>query len=1169
MTLKTALVIAGDASGAVKAADQAAAAMGKVSTATESAERQARLAANGVTRFAGTLEGAAGAAIGASAAGERLAQVEGEVARATATATRRTAEQTKASNDNAAAANRHAFATRNLGQQFGDLGLSIAGGISPARAFGQQAGQMGYALSEMGGKAGAVGAFLVGPWGIALTVGIAVLAPFIEQLFKTGDAADQAKDALADFAKYESTIGNFVDNLTGRLRLQNRELVINAQLTAKKAAAGALKTVQENSSAGFALVRALATSGPTSFREGATGRSGNRDIDRALAGSNGSVVALSQNVRALADAGKAPRQLADTLTDLAAKAAFAAREVHANTADVREYGVLLQGGTVHTQEAVRATIQLATAHDKASRAAAGLSSEQAKLNALFDQPYSAGRETQITAQTQRVIAAQRAVDASHERSSRSRHRGAGAAIGEFGQGASARLAAIGEAFDETPPAVKRVNTAVREIDQIMRGLREKKPTGFATMLSEAERLKGVVQSGLTQPLRDFVKSQQESFAIGEALLAGEQTRADTLRTINGLERNMRALTDAEKGTVEGTVLALAAQARQLDILHAKQQVYLDGLGQIKGIVQDATQAFVRGDLGQFIKTPGKLLDAFQSLQGEALFNKLFDGAFRDLQDAVTGTSIAGDAAGRMAQAVDAVTVQTNRTTAALGQLGAAASAAAGVVAPGAAGAAIGTPGAAPETMGREVVVRANQSPTGLFVDAIGKVAGKIGDILGVHDPKAFGKAIGTAAGKGLEGAATGSFVNGIAGAVGIKLNKTGSQIGGAIGGVTGIPGGAIIGSILGGAIGSLFGKSKTNGSAGISIANGQFAADKGTGANGTLARQASGLAAGVANALSQIAQQLGGGVGSAGGVTIGVNNGNTHVNAVGGTIGKKGSGDVNFGDDADAAVSYAIGALIGKGAVTGLSAAVAKALQSSTDINAALSEALKVRDLELTIGGIGAQLNKAFADFENQAKDRVRIAQQYGFDVIAIEKRNADDRGKLADQLAKAQVGSIQQLLEDMQQGSLFEGSAVDKITALTASIAKAQSDLDAGVEGAGDTLSGLLQQRLTAGKDAFGTTSGYADIRQQTVNQAQAAIAAANARIIAAQAKPASDPALVATNEALDENNDQNAEMLARLKSIDARLESLANAPKSSGSTFPPFFSDARATFAANNPFK
>ncbi|PZU56116.1 MAG: hypothetical protein DI547_17275, partial [Sphingobium sp.] len=177
-----------------------------------------------------------------------------------------------------------------------------------------------------------------------------------------------------------------------------------------------------------------------------------------------------------------------------------------------------------------------------------------------------------------------------------------------------------------------------------------------------------------------------------------------------------------------------------------------------------------------------------------------------------------------------------------------------------------------------------------------------------------------------------------------------------------------------------------------------------------------------------------------------------------------------------------------------------------------------------------------FKDLDRQAAERVRIARQYGFDVIAIEKRNAEDRVKLTEQLLEEQVGSLQRLVTEMTSGSLYEGSAVDQRTALLGEIEKAKADLDAGKDGAADTLANLYSQLNSVSKDAFATTGQYAADRSMILDQARAAIAKSNEQILAASTA-ASDPALTQTNQALDENNDQNAELIALVQNLPAAI--------------------------------
>ena len=61
--------------------------------------------------------------------------------------------------------------SQQLTMQVNDFFTSISSGTSPAQAFNQQLGQVGYALSMMEGRLGTVGRILSGPLGIALMLG--------------------------------------------------------------------------------------------------------------------------------------------------------------------------------------------------------------------------------------------------------------------------------------------------------------------------------------------------------------------------------------------------------------------------------------------------------------------------------------------------------------------------------------------------------------------------------------------------------------------------------------------------------------------------------------------------------------------------------------------------------------------------------------------------------------------------------------------------------------------------------------------------------------------------------------------------------------------------------------------------------------------------------------
>jgi hypothetical protein len=132
--------------------------------------------------------------------------------------------------------------TQQLGMQINDFATSVSTGASPIQAFNQQIGQVGIAMSLMGGKLGTVGAFLAGPWGAAILVATMVLSPFIESLFNAGAAAkglEESEKKVRDssinlmFAKAEldAALGRNTDSYE-----KASNAAINAALSDLKAA---------------------------------------------------------------------------------------------------------------------------------------------------------------------------------------------------------------------------------------------------------------------------------------------------------------------------------------------------------------------------------------------------------------------------------------------------------------------------------------------------------------------------------------------------------------------------------------------------------------------------------------------------------------------------------------------------------------------------------------------------------------------------------------------------------------------------------------------------------------------------------------------------------------------------------------------------------------------
>jgi hypothetical protein len=197
-------------------------------------------------------------------------------------------------------------------------------------------------------------------------------------------------------------------------------------------------------------------------------------------------------------------------------------------------------------------------------------------------------------------------------------------------------------------------------------------------------------------------------------------------------------------------------------------------------------------------------------------------------------------------------------------------------------------------------------------------------------------------------------------------------------------------------------------SIGVSI-GGTMAA---TGTGGAQRRNAESLGSSLSGAIQSVVDRLGGTIGQFA-VSIGQNGVKFRVDPTGqGRTSKKQSGVLAFDTDADAAFAAALEDAIRDGAVSGVSPRVQSALQRyAGDIDKAVAEALKVRDLENFLGDRSNPFASVFRDFERQAAERLKVARQYGFDVIEIEKVNAEERAKLLKQQLAETTASAKALL--------------------------------------------------------------------------------------------------------------------------------------------------------------
>lgn len=1080
MALRTSLLIAGEEQGAI-------AALGAVERGLEQTEQAAKRA------------GAAANDAGAKIAGSTRAAQAGAV---------------------------------NLGRQVQDVAVQLQSGTNLGTIVAQQGGQVADALAQMGGRFGGLASFLAGPWGAAIIVGSGVLLNYlIPALFDTGEAADEAKGKTYDLSNGLNVL----------------ELSANATAGAMKQLAQEMRQailVQGD----FLRSKALLAGQAASDIEGRI--RGNQaalkqEIDKG-SGLGGLIPFGGSNFRRigqLREQIKLDREALAIAREGAADASIATaqqraiEQLDAKTAATGRYNRAVGDLNKRLRE---------TQNDPIGASLAGRGLSPAQYEAEF-RKLTAAKDAEVKA----------AQEANRKPRAERRRRGpdAGAVAArqaEFGEDIAARIAGVKDQFSDLPAVIAQSNRALRQLDDIASDVERKKPPNYAALRTDLADARTAIEQSLTRPLDEYLEKSREAAEIDALLGQGRDDEAAALQVVLQLKDRMKPLDDRQLEAVLATVRAERDRALVLRDQRALIDVNVAAVQDLRGALERTVADVFSGKFS--VK---RIIASIGNSAVNILSTRIVDSVFGDLlrgleKKATSKLESAADVlAGNLGTGGKAVLDFAEAARQAISRIE-------------------GTPYSTPATGGGAAsipdggdggydmtipVTGTRAKPDGFIVDLLSGFLGKFGVVLPEQITKVMKDALARLEG-GLKdilgGALTGSAASSLI------LGGKGSGIGGAVGGAIGQklgekflskglesiakglggfagPLGAVAGGVIGGLVGGLFKKTKT-GSATIGSVNGTGAVT-GTGGNSqSRIGAARGLAGSGLDALDRIVEALGGETGDFS-ASIGVRKKKFVVDPTG--RGRtKGAGTQKFSSEEEATKAL-LADVIADGAVKGVSAAVQRALTSSPDVEKALKEALKVQEVELTIGGIGAQLRKAFRDFERTAAERLRIGKQYGFDLLKLEERNAKDRLKLTEQLLAEQVGGLQRLIDELTSGSLFEGSAIDRRQALLASIATAKTDADAGVEGAADKLSGLLEQLNAVSKDVFATTGGFAADRASILDQARDTIARANQRITDAQ--KGSDPALATTNAALDENNDQNARIIVALEEHSGMLAAIA----------------------------
>ena len=1058
-----------------------------------------------------------------------------------------------------------------LGAQMQDVAtMAMMPGTNIGQIIAMQGGQVASAVQMMGGRLSGLAGFIAGPYGAAILVATSLGANFIQTLWETDDAAGAAASGAEDYGLSLNVLADDLDTAAASARQLANDLraaiIVQGDFVRAQAAMARQERQtaedqiaenqrwlnrynRENSGFGATILPQFFGPSLSDDREAARRRRENERLRKELRDpenpAEGLVAADIAGRRAVLQRNslEALDPVLKLENEYKEKIGALSRQLDESTRNADDPLFAATGGNYLSEADYERQVRELT-RDK-----------DAAVEAL--------RETQKTGREKRDRGGRSSIDKEARELQR---------LTEWGERAEEQIARISERFGEQPTLVVQVNQATRELDDTIAELAERKPPGFAEMIGDAVRAKDVVREALVRPFTELREESERRQQIDRMLLAGKHEEAAVVQEIWRMEQQLGPLNREQREEIEEIVQAEQEHLYVLEKAQALQLDYLDTTRSVRSEIEAGLAG--RGDLGNFQQM-------FRDLKARVMVEQIFGPAFEELEEYVTENTALPDA-------VDVLTSETGRAGAAATSLADVLVNEARRIADPVAAASGPSPrfraafdgyGTTPEAANDNIVVvtapdrpdqlspeqyfeKMAQTVTGPILDGLdetfgveffgqlqgavasafygyataGTTGGVLGFANGLIDDFGFdllgpdvGKAVSQGLSDALGGAQRGSQVAALGGMFGLNLSGGGAQLGGAIGSFLPIPGGDLIGAIAGGLFGSLFGGSKY-GTATLTGAGDPNVRGKGDGRS----EGASALGGSVQEALSRIAEALGADIGGYR-VSIGTYKDQYRVSTTGF------SGKLNFAgesanglhafDDQAAAIAFAISDALADGAITGVSAAVQKALRSSSNIEDAIEEALAVAELEELLLGASEAWREELRQFEETAQERVDLARRYGLDLVKVEEINAEQRLKLTEQLLEDQVGSLQDLIEQMTSGNLFEGSAVDRRDALLGDIADARAAAEAGEEGAADRLAQLLRQLNEVSAEVFGSTGGFAADRSLILDTARTVIADANRRIEEAKA---SDPALAETNAALDENNDQNAEIIELLKRIE-----------------------------------
>ncbi len=1045
------------------------------------------------------------------------------------------------------------LAMRNLGYQVSDVGASVASGGSLFVIFGQQIGQVGGALSDMTGKAGALGRFLTNPWVAAFTTAAIVAGVFYERMDEGNKSLELAQAGADGLSQAQGVLGQMFDLTSGKLEKQNDLLIVNARLSAINLRREALQ--QEQSSR-----ETFDKSGSQSAWSKARG-----SVTGAL-GLDGGVAGVMGAFRGARDGSALGRRNVSNLQNIVGN---------------------VRSGKMSAEDALR----LSETQDFTDTKVTATEFQQAIVDATAkDAKRQMADLIDKSLDDKSLVAALRRDGPKRKPKDGSK---AAAALGEYGRDAADRITDITSRFGLDSSRVQQAEKAIRDLDDIIDDLGRRKPPNFAETIKSAEQAKIVVRESLDRPFRDLVDRAREREQIDALIIQGHFAEADALQQVLALERQMGPLNEQQLAKVLEITKAEEARARALEDQRRQVGLYVQAIGD----VQSATEQLLSGGSA---KDFGKnLLGSFKSLQARIISEGIFGGLDREIEDRITGRTAvkegniflaeqartAGDEINLFGEVVAQVRgsinagVTTNGSSATfhggmkalfkddefLADLRADQSDASG----------------AEIDPTQEVVVQGQREQTEAIdkntkasltaAETFNMIGERITTRLrsfGIDIPDSIGRkfgdilqaaSLGETAGSmfGSKGRSIGRGVGAVSSLLGGSASAAFSSVAGPLAAASEIN--SMIGDIFGfegGPLGVFTGllKKAKYGTAAISMNQyGELSSNVTSGRGSKQKAAAGGAADNVIGGIENIAEALDAEISGAPNVTIGTYKDAWRVSTTGRTGKLKGkySDVTDFGKEgAEEAVAFAVQKSIEGSVITGISQASVNILKSGQDLEKAISKAVLIesipKDLQRMLDPIGfaeAEVNKRFEKIVDALNEGGASAEQMAEAQRLYNLELADAREN-----TPAASQALKDFLSGMKAGSSSPLSLRDQEREARTVLDPYLGQINRGETVNQEKYLAAAQTFLDIERQLYGSTAKYFDAFSEIQDATGRAISTIDN---AAPIRTSADPFIEATAKSAASTAADTSNMVTLLAQTNALLAQLAANDAANGSAF------------------